>query len=224
MSTLTTMRANVRTDLVIDPNADVWSDGTIDRYINEFVGIAYSWDKEAFAETTGSFTIVDGTATYDLASELTNYGELQSLRLDGKTILLDKVDDLNAFESGRDLTFEGEPRYYYFYGDDTIGLWPVPDGVITTMHARFTRSNPTLTASDSPAWAEKWHYVCERYSRWKCLSVVPGHESTARDARAEYNEAKAMMQQDLWQRGANGNRWVNTNPGLWPQGSQRLKI
>ena len=218
MTTLNAMTSNVRTDLVIDPNGDVWSDTTIKRFINEFVGEVYSWDGIPVAETTGTVTLVASTATYDLAAALSDYGDLQSLRLDGKTQLLEEVIDLNEFENGRDLTQEGEPTHYYFYGDDTIGLYPVPDGNITTLHARYNSNAPTLGNTDEPSWNERWHYVCELYARWRCFSTVPGHETMADRAQVHFIRERAKMQEDLWSRSVNGLSMANTNPGVWPDG------
>lgn len=218
MSTLEQMRANTRVDLIIDPNGDIFGDTAIDRYLNEFIGVVYSWEQLDFEEVTGDFTLVASTATYDLDSELTNYGRIKSLRLDGKTTLLKEVPqtEFNDFENGRDLTQTGEPGWYYFYGDNTIGLYPVPNGDITTIHARFDRSEPTLTSSESPAFDSRWHHVPELYARWKCFSTVPGHESTAKEAKLEFLTEQAKMKEDVYLRDNNGYRWKQYNPTVWP--------
>jgi len=221
MSTLTEMTDNTRTDLNIDPGKDVWSDATIQRFINEFIGIVYAWDNQAFSETTGTITLVASTATYDLSSELTNYGKLQSLKLAGYTTLLDEVTDLDDFEDGRDLTTEGVPRWFYWYGDDTIGLYPVPDGTVATATARFNRDNPTITAGESPAWDDRWHYVCELYARWKCFEALPGYEDKAERSRQIFKNAEAVMKEDIWYRNVDNRSMANTNPGLWPDASNR---
>lgn len=225
MSTYQEMIDNTRTDLTIDPNKTVWSDDQLGRYINQFIGIVYSWDNQDYEEVTGSFTLVAGQATYDLGAELTNYGKLQSLRLDDETVLLDKVTDLNAFQNGRDLTAQGEPRWYYEYGDNTIGLYPVPDGNITTMHSRYNRSNPTISGSEEPAFDSKWHFVCELYAKWKALRAVPGYEQQAREAQQDYFVERQAMKWDLYKRDVNGQSWTNTNPGVWPDSYyDKLKV
>lgn len=215
MSTLLQMRGNVRTDLVVDPQGDVWSNATIDRYINRFIGNVYSWMNMDFQEVTDTFTLVASTATYDLNNELSNYGVLQSLRLDGRNYYLDEIQ-LEEWEDGNDMTYEGEPLYYYFYGDNTIGLWPVPDGVITTINARYERAAPTLTDPESPAWDASWHYVAELYAIWRCLAAVPGYEEKAQVARSEFMIEEAKMKEALWERDNEGRRFAYTDSTVWP--------
>lgn len=218
MSTLATMRQNVRDDLIIDPNGDIWSDARIDRFIHEFLGMTYSWDQKDFGETSGTLTLVASTASYDLSSELSNYSKLRDIKLTGRNVFLTEIEqsELDEFLNGRDETYEGEPLYYWFYGDDTINLWPVPNGDITTASVRFERSSPTLADDESPAFDSRWHYVCELYARWRCFSTVPGHEKTAETAELTFIKESAKMKEDLWRRNNSGYRFTPYNQVAWP--------
>lgn len=214
MSTLSTMRTNVRADLSIDPNGDIWTDGDIDRYINEFVGVVYSWTGLDFAESTANLTLVAGTATYALTA-LANYGKFTSVRLTGRYELLEERT-LPYLENTVDLTYQGEPVYFYLYGDDTIGFWPTPDAVIGTASVRYERSSPTLTSSDEPAFDSQWHHVCEKYALWSCFSNKPGFESRAAQAWEVFKPLRSQMKDDVWERTTDTRSIKNEITPLWP--------
>lgn len=216
MTDLQTMRANVRTDLVVDPNGDIWSNDRIDRYLNEFIGQVYTLLNLDFAELTGTITLVTGTATYDLSTGLTNYGRLISLRLQGRYAHLDEVDGITLENSGVDLTVQNEPDRFFFYGPSTVQLYPTPDGVITTLNARYERSAPVLTDAEEPAWRSEWHFVCERYAHWRCLATQPGFADVADRAWDTYRLAYQEMKADLWERSSGDIVMQNTTETTWP--------
>lgn len=209
------MTSNVRTDLVIDPNGDIWTDARLQRYINEFQGLVYSWTGLDFGETSGTLTLVDGTATYNLSTGLSNYGKFISIRLTGRYNTLPEVN-IQELENEVDLTFEGEPVEFYLYGDDTLGLWPVPDGVIVAATVRFERSGPTLTSSDSPACDDNWHHVYEKYAMWRALDTQPGFEDRARQAKVDYQLWAQQMKDDIWERTTGTRQMRNEITTLWP--------
>lgn len=216
MSTLSTLRANTRTDLKIDPNGDIWSSDTIDRFINRGLARIYGRLNLDFKETSATLTLTASTATYNLGSLLANYDELQSILLAGRYQVLSKRNLEELQEAGWNLAQTGEPLYYYFYGDKTIGLYPVPDGNITSATVRYERTAPTLTSSDEPAFDTEWHYILELYARWQCLASVPGHEETAKEAERQYKLEEAKCIEDLVQRDNAGYSMAISQTVTWP--------
>lgn len=209
------MTSNVRTDLVIDPNGDIWTDARIQRYLNEFIAQVYTWTGLDFAELSATLTLVAGTATYDLDT-LSNYGKLSTIRLAGRYNALTEANRFDL-ENTVDLTTSGEPINYYLYGDNTIGLWPVPDGVIASANVLYERSAPVLTSGESPAFESAWHPVCEKYARWQALATQPGFETQAELARQAFRIDEAKMKDDLWERETAGRiiqNEIQTNQ--WP--------
>lgn len=192
------MTANVRTDLVIDPNGDIWTDARIQRYLNEFIAQVYTWTGLDFAEVSATLTLVAGTATYDLDS-LSNYGKLSTIRLAGRYNTLTEANRLDL-ENTVDMTYQGEPINYYLYGDNTIGLWPVPDGNILSANVLYERAAPTLISSESPAFESAWHPVCEKFAIWRALATQPGFSNEAEIARLAFRTDEAKMKDDLWER------------------------
>lgn len=225
MSTLAEMRSNVREDMKIDPNGDIWGDSQIDRKINRFIGNVYSLMNLDFEEVTDTLSLVGGTATYDLDAGLDNYGVLESLTLTGRNTPLNKVELQDLQAMGFDLTTQGEPQYLYFYGNKTIGLYPVPDGVITTALARYQRDNPILTSGESPAFAQKWHYVCELFAIWELYATTPGMEAQASAAKKNFDDAYDVMRKNLWERDNGGTFMRNsTQPIRAGLGTPRYTI
>lgn len=216
MATKAQIKARARQDLKIDPNGDIWSDTQIYSYIDDFIGSVYSEIGLDFKESHGTFTLVQGTATYDLGTSLTNYGKLTSLRLSGRTTLLDLVDK-QSLQDRFDLTQQGEPVSYYYYGDQTIGLFPVPDGAITTMEVDFERNAPSLDTTESPAFSSTWHYVAALYASFRCLASMPGFESRARIAENDYNKTFSRMREDLWERSSSLTLMRNASNPICPQ-------
>lgn len=215
MSTKSQIKDRTRRELKIDPNGDIWSDVQINEYIDDFIGMVYSEIGMDFKELSATLNLVDGTATYSLNS-LANYGKLISIKLAGRETLLKEVDK-QELSNGRDLTTEGEPEFFYFYGDQAIGLYPVPDGNIATATVDYEREAPVLDSDESPAFNSSWHYVAALYAKARCLASMPGFESQSNIATKNYERAYKMMREDLWERDAGLTLMRNISRPICPR-------
>jgi len=216
MATLTQLTDDARQDIAIDPNGDLWPDAQIKRYINEFVGEVYTWLDLDFAELTDDLTLVAGTNSYDLSTELSNYGRVESIRLAGRYTDLQYVENVSEFEEGLDTTQQNEPSQWTFYGDNTILLSPTPDGVIATATVRYNRAAPTLADGESPAWDSAWHHVPKLYAIWQCFQSKVGFETKAQAAAGAFFEKESQMKHDLWIKKTGGLRMQNMTRTAWP--------
>jgi hypothetical protein len=134
--TLITNRGNVRTNLKIDPQKKVWSDTTIDRYINEgqrwiINDPALNWQ---FSETFGYIVPVLDYQEYRSSSDdnqetyfSTNIRQfLRAKTSDGVEISFGRFPDYNSSSSPSVLT-EYASRYFLNAGYDTAATY-------TTLH------------------------------------------------------------------------------------------
>lgn len=165
MSSLWDLRVSTRsTYLKIDPNAKVWSNDVLDRYINT----SYEQVQKDFqhsmpeCETSTTIVTVGGQEVYARPADY--------VRMIG---LYD--DTYNLTKTSKQQTMinratQSKPSSYYLYGNN-IGFYPVPDNAYSISFL-YNRKLPKLTAIQDSALPEQYDDLINLYACYlMCISV-----------------------------------------------------
>lgn len=139
-ATLTELRTDARNQyLKIDPNWKIWSNDTLDYYINRW----FTKVQEDFqysipeCQTSTTITTVAGTTEYSKPSDFVKI-----------TGLFDDSYELNRITKQdylRNRPWNSKPSNYYLYGSK-IWLYPTPDSTYS-LDLLYNKKLPTLTSS-----------------------------------------------------------------------------
>jgi len=166
--TLTQMRTQVRA--VVDIDSTDISDTVMDNILGQgFDTIVYSEKRWPFFETSTTFTTVDGTKDYALAtvgaSVTQGVREVISLRNDDH-IFSYIGSDAADYDYPLDVATSGDPWEWSFW-NDTVRLYPTPD-TAATIYVRAVR-NPTsfgvgTADGTSPDLPDAFHPILVTYA------------------------------------------------------------
>lgn len=165
MSSLWDLRISTRsTYLKIDPNAKVWSNPTLDIFINSWYeqvqkDFQYSMPE---CETSTTINTVAGTEVYARPSDY--------VRMIG---LYD--DTYNLTKTSKQQTMiaratESKPSSYYLYGNN-IGFYPVPDNTYS-IDFLYNRKLPKLTDAQDSLLPEQYDDLINLYATYLMLLSV----------------------------------------------------
>lgn len=165
VTTLQDLRLLTRsTYLKIDPNAKVWSDDTLDVFINQAYhkvqsDMSFEWPEY---ETSVEITTVAWTETYTKPSDFVRLIWLYD-------------DTYNLTKTSKQQTMivratESKPSSYYLYGS-SIGFYPVPDNAYT-IDLLYYRQLPFLTSSQGSGLPYEYNQVIALYATYLMLISV----------------------------------------------------
>lgn len=165
VTTLLDLRLLTRsTYLKIDPNAKVWSDDTLDVFINQAYhkiqsDMSFEWPEY---ETSTTITTVAGTEMYSKPSDF--------VRIIG---LYD--DTYNLTKTTKQQTMinratQSKPSSYYLYGSN-IGFYPLPDNAYS-IDLLYYRQLPLLTSSQGSGLPYEYNQVIALYATYLMLISV----------------------------------------------------
>lgn len=187
MSSLATIRSNIRTTyLKIDPNAKVWSDGTVDYFSN----IAYwqvqsdFWYSIPECEASTTITTIAATQEYDKPSD---FARVSGLFQDNFKLTPTSKQNtmINAAQ-------QSKPASYYLYWSK-IGLYPTPDTTYT-ISMLYCRVLPSLSESqDSELPTDMEDLVV----LWACYLMFLSVEKEAK-ARLILNQYMSAKDSLFW--------------------------
>ena len=145
-SSLSTLRSKLRTQLKIDTGKNIWSDATLDLYINNAYGQIqrdgdYDWRENIGGSSTP--TIVSGTAEYTAPTDM---ARIDLVLFGDNELKITTKEDVKRKEGAT--ISQGEPSHYYIQGS-IIGLYPTPNTIKTT--EIIYRKRLTELSSDSDA-------------------------------------------------------------------------
>jgi hypothetical protein len=185
MSTLTTLRSKLRSELKIDPNGKIWSDGTLNGAINQAVSQIqqdgnHDWH---FNDNEHSIPTVINQSAYALPDTF--------VRLEEGTIEYDG-DQLNPADYGwlkrRDLTTTSGQPSYYALRNANIYLGYRPNAIKTlefTYRSALTAMSSDATDSGMPSTFDQ---ALIKYAAYLCWSPIEGRSDKAQMALREYNQ------------------------------------
>lgn len=179
MSTLQTLRSNLRSELKTDPNGRVWSDSVLDRNINEAVRTiqqdgSFSWFFNDGQHTESS---VVGQGTYDLPEDFARL-ELRGIKYDN--YMLSKRDYRQVFDS-YDLTQQGNPSVYYLRasgGVQQFGILPLPNSV-KVISFLYRKLLPLMTSdTDESGMPSDFDEAIQAYAEYLCWNDLTPNPKT----------------------------------------------
>jgi len=124
----------------------------------------YEGRKWWWVKDTGTFTTVDGTASYSLRSSFAALHVVESVYYNIATDSVQRLKEISFLEYQNRLIIdddEGDPVAYAIAGNQTIYLHPTPDTSSKTVTVNYTKRHPKISATAAdvdlivPA---EWHY------------------------------------------------------------------
>lgn len=185
MSTLQTLRSNLRTEIRTDPNGRIWSDATLNRNLVEAVNTiqqdgSFDWFFNDGLETTVS---VVGQAEYDLPSDFARL-ELRGIKYDG--YMLNKKDYRVVFDE-YDLTSQGTPSIYYLRGTK-FGVNPLPSSIKTISYLYRAKLPEMVDDTDDSGMPSDFDEAIISYAEYLCWNDLQGGQAgKAVQALGKYN-------------------------------------
>lgn len=179
------MRISTRTTyLKIDPNAKVWSNDTLDIFINrgyERVQADFQYSMPE-CETSTTITTIAGTELYARPSDY--------VRMIG---LYD--DTYNLTKTSKQQTMiaratESKPSSYYLYGNN-IGFYPVPDNAYS-IDFLYNRKLPLLTDAQDSLLSVQYDDLINLYACYLMLLSVEKQQKAVA-CLAQYTVAKDSL-------------------------------
>lgn len=181
MSTRSDLRSDLRVELKIDPNGKIWSDSTLNSYINQaYARIQKDWNfawRENQANTTFSTTV--WTQEYSLPSD---FWKVQLVRYAWTNLLkTDKITLKRQYSSFVSWT----PSKYYIYW---AYVWfdVLPSGTWTVDFDYVKILTPFSADSDSSAFWVDFDAAIVKYAAFLAWSSIKWKENTAQSKLQEY--------------------------------------
>nr|AKH46390.1 hypothetical protein [uncultured marine virus] len=185
--TLSTLRSELRTELKIDNQKNIWTDATLTSYINEAILQVQTEGNLDWAENVGGSqtdTVVAGTDSYAYATDL---GRIEVVKL-GDNVLTQ--ESKAALVRKYDITKTGTPSSYYIEGAN-LKLFPVPTagGTLTTT---YRKRLPLLSAdADLLAFPDDFAPALVHYAAFKSWVGYSGGASG--NAQMEFQAYEGAM-------------------------------
>ncbi|MEW5820328.1 MAG: hypothetical protein AB1782_09070 [Cyanobacteriota bacterium] len=112
-----------------------------------------------FLETEASFSTVIGQQNYSVADNC-QVNRIINVREIHTPSLLRRIDfkDIDKCYPDTLQTTSATPRYYYFL-DNTIYLYPVPNSVITVKYRYYKMVSELINSTEVPEIPEQWKWV-----------------------------------------------------------------
>ncbi len=132
---------------------------------------------------TGSLSLVDGTRTYSVASDMAPNG----IYTWGMKNTTDSYSSLKAAtkefihrQYSNYLTYEAQPEYYYYEDMDTVAFYPVPDASYTVSYEY--RKQPTESTSETATFGipDDWLDYIKKHAQlmWEKRNGLGSWEGT----------------------------------------------
>lgn len=175
------LRTDVRTELKKDPNGRIWSDATLNGYIDKaYLKVQkdgnFQW-RENQANTT--FSTVSGTQEYTLPTDL---GKIQLIRFNGTNLLKTTKVQLKREQN----TFVAwTPSQYYVFG---ANVWfDVIPNVVGTIDFDYVKRLAALsTDSTESAFDTDFDVAIVKYAAFLAWSSIDGKQWAASSKLQEY--------------------------------------
>jgi hypothetical protein len=142
MQTLSELETSVRSSyLKIDPTAKIWSNSSLDYFLQTAYSKVQQDVQYAIPECEGSTTIstVNGTREYALPSD---FARINGLFYNTKPLGKTQKNQIYLYNSSNSI-----PSQYYKYGS-FIGLCPIPDAVYS-IDMLYYKKLPVLSSSQA---------------------------------------------------------------------------
>lgn len=182
-STLATLRSKLRTQLKIDTQKNVWSDDTLNNYLNDSYSRIQRDGDYDWQETMGGnqlTTTASGTQEYTLPSD---NARLDLIRFNGNElfyttkIATKRMDTTNISTS--------TPSHYYIESG-IIGLWPIPTTAQTLDIDYRKRLTRLSSDSDTIDFNEDFDQAVINFASYLAWNGYRGGEEKAANELAAY--------------------------------------
>jgi hypothetical protein len=183
---LVNLIGEVRSELKIDPNGRIWSDGFLTSKINDAIWKVqqdgnFDW---FFNDATFSFPSVALQTEYSLPDDFVRMNE-GSVMYNNKPLTL---KNYNLLWRNGDFSVSGVPRYYAFRGNELF-FAPTPADVETIEMKYQKKLDTLLEPSDNLGMPEQFNILIIKWAAYLCWSVIEGREQKAVSCAQDYNEA-----------------------------------
>jgi len=184
-STRSQLRTQLRTEIKIDPNWKIWTDSTLNNYINRaYLQIQKDWNldwQENDANTTYTVSAQETALPDDFGKVILVRYNWSELNWTTKTAL---KREINTFQTAT-------PSRYYLYSNnlwtDTIPTWWTIDLDYKKIIAWFTSD------TDESAYKDTFDTAITKYAAFLAWSWPRGNETTAANKLQEYNLEKDTL-------------------------------
>jgi hypothetical protein len=186
---LVDLRSNLRTELMTDPNGKIWTNSTLDNYLDQAyqqvqIDGNYRWPDCAGGD--GTVSLVSGTREYSLtAAGITDLGTVEIIFLG--TSELASTNFKSAIRRNT-TNSTGKPSDYYLRGD-SIGLDPIPNGGDPTVTVYYRRRLATPTDTVNMGLSDDFIGPIVKYAAYLAWSSPRGNKSTALEKVQDYQLA-----------------------------------
>lgn len=187
-STRLQLRSNVRlNELKIDPTGRIWSDDTLNAFINTaYTQIQEDWNfKWRENEKDTSFNLVWWTQEYDLPSD---FNKMQLVKLNDTT--LHRTTKVNLRRRGSFVSWL--PSKYYIRWNK-IWFDTIPNNT-SEIELYYLNKNANFTSdTDESAYPTDFDNAIIKYVAYLAFSTVEGYENKSGIKLEEYNLAKDTL-------------------------------
>lgn len=181
-STRAELRADLRTELKKDPNAKIWSDDSLNNYLNKAYAKVqkdgnYQW-RENQGNTT--FSTVVWTQEYTLPIDL---WKIQLLRYNGTVLLPTNKVSLKRQQAN---FVSGTPSQYYIF---SANVWfdVLPSSVWTIDFDYIKRLTKLTTDTQESEFNDDFDVAIIKYAAFLAWSTIDGKQQTSWAKLQEYN-------------------------------------
>ena len=183
MSTLATLRSDLRTQLKIDTQKNIWSDATLNDYINNAYSRVQRDGDYDWQETMGGnqlTTAVSGTQEYSLP---TDNARIDLVQYNGNELFY-TTKVATKRKDGNNISASTPSNYYIESG--IIGLWPVPNSSLV-LDLDYRKRLTTLSSdSDTIDFNDDYDQAIINYAAYLAWNGYRGSEEKGQFELAAY--------------------------------------
>jgi len=193
MSTLLSLRTDLRNEIKIDPNWKIWSDSVLNSAINRaYTRVQADWNfewREHDANTT--ITTVSWTQEYSLTSNISDFIRIELVRYEWDDLFkTTKVALKRKFA-----TFTSSIPIRYYIRWTVIGLDPTPNAA-WTLDIDYKKKLTALSSdSDTIDFPDDFDLLIIKYASYLVWNTARWNRQTAQEKIQDYQDILNML---LW--------------------------
>jgi len=199
MSTLLSLRSQLRQEMRVDPNGRIQPDAILNRNINQAVRQIqqdgdYNWH---FNDAEYTVSTIVSIGTYLLPSDFVRL-EFNTVKYNNYSII--PVDYRWLKRTVSTLATDGNPSYYYIRGSN-IGIYARPNA-IKTLEFEYRKQLPSMSSDGTDSGlSTDFDEAIVQYASFLCWQDFEGKENKTASSLQAYNETmKGLFAQYLGRR------------------------